>query len=232
LYVGVAGAAGVIALILVLASVLSSGDSGTTRASGSPPIGAAETKALLAGIPQHGLTLGKQGAPVTLAEWGDLQCPNCAEFNGRVHSDLIRDYVRPGKIQVRFNAMAFLGSDSDKAARFALAAAQQNRLWQVVDLLYANQGAENSGWVTDDLLRSIGDAIPGFDTQKALDAMDSQAISDQLTAASKSFEANGFQGTPSFAAGRTGGELKPFEISGFDIGALRPTLDGLIQQQQ
>ena len=232
LYVGVAGAAGLIALILVLASVLSSSDSGTTRAAGSPPIGAAEVNALIGGIPQKGLTLGKPSARVTMDEWGDLQCPNCAQVSGAVFPDLVREYVRTGKVQLRFNVMAFLGSDSDKAARFALAAAQQNRFWQVVDLFYANQGAENSGWVTDDLLRSIGGAIPGFDTQKALDAMDSQQVSDQLAAAAQSFEAHGFQGTPSFTAGPTGGEQQPFNPSGYDISAFRPSLDKLIQQQQ
>ena len=232
LYAGVAGAAGLIALILVLASVLSSSDSGTTRATGSPPIGAAEVRARFAGIPQNGTVLGKPGAKVTLDEWGDLQCPNCGQVSGAVFPDLVREYIRPGKLQLRFNAMAFLGPDSDKAARFALAAGQQNRLWQVVDLLYSNQGAENSGWVTDDLLHSIGGAIPGFDTQKALDAMDSQQVSDQLAAHSQSFDAHGFQGTPAFTAGPTGGEQKPFDVSAYDISAFRPTLDNLIQQQQ
>jgi protein-disulfide isomerase len=232
LYAGVVGAAGLIALILVLASVLSSGDSGTNRSAGSPPIGASEVNARLAGIPQNGLVLGKPGAKVTLNEWGDLQCPNCAQVNGAVFPDLVRQYVRPGKVLMRFNAMAFLGPDSEKAARFTLAAAQQNKLWQVADLLYINQGQENSGWVTDDLLRSIGAAIPGFDTQQALDAMDSQQVSDELAAHAQSFDAHGFQGTPSFTAGPTGGEQTPFDVSGYDIGAFRPTLDRLLQQQQ
>ena len=40
--------------------------------------------------------------------------------------------------------MAFLGPESETGLR-GLAAGQQDKLWHVVDLLYRNQGHENSG---------------------------------------------------------------------------------------
>jgi hypothetical protein len=40
-----------------------------------------------------------------------------------------------------------------KAGRVAAAASQRNRLWNFVDLVYLNQGTENTGYVTPAYLR-------------------------------------------------------------------------------
>ena len=74
---------------------------------------------------------------------------------GRIAGGL-DEYVASGKVRVVFRGLAFLGPDSDKAFRAALAAAEQDGLWNVVHGLFTSQGAENSGWVTDGLLRSLG----------------------------------------------------------------------------
>ena len=42
----------------------------------------------------------------------------------------------------------------------------QNKLWEVVGLFYENQGAENSGWVTDALIDQILADVPGLDAAK------------------------------------------------------------------
>jgi protein-disulfide isomerase len=57
---------------------------------------------------------------------------------------LIHDYVREGKLRIVFRGLTFIGPDSEKALRAALAAGEQNRLWHVVDLFYRHQGPENS----------------------------------------------------------------------------------------
>ena len=72
--------------------------------------------------------------------------------------------------------MHFIGPDSDKALRAVYAAGLQGHLWEALDLLYKSQGAENSGWVTDDLLRSVGASIPGFDTEKMFADMSSPEV--------------------------------------------------------
>ena len=64
--------------------------------------------------------------------------------------------------------MHFIGPDSEKALRAVYAAGLQGKLWDTLDLLYRSQGAENSGWVTDELLRSVGASIPGLNTDKML----------------------------------------------------------------
>ena len=79
--------------------------------------------------------------------------------------------------------MHFLGPDSDKALRAVYAAGLQDHLWQCLDLLYKSQGGENTGWVTDDLLRSVGASIPGFDTEKMLADMSSPEVDAAIAAA-------------------------------------------------
>ncbi len=48
------------------------------------------------------------------------------------------------------------------AAKAALAAGEQNRYWNFVELFYRNQGVENSGYVTDDFLENVakGAGVP------------------------------------------------------------------------
>ncbi len=110
---------------------------------------------LLDGIPQSGTALGSPKAPVTLVEYADLQCPYCAEWTHRAFPTLVDRYVRQGEVRIVFRGLAFLGPDSDRALRTAVAAGRENRLWHVVEGLYHRQGHENSGWVTEPLLDEI-----------------------------------------------------------------------------
>ena len=157
--------AAVVAGAMIATSVLGSGgDTPTTPET----VSGADTVALLAGIPQQGPALGRKDAPVTLAEFADLHCPFCGEWSRSAFPEIVRDYVRPGKVRMDFRGLKFIGPDSEEALRFAYAAGLQGKLWHTVDLLYANQGEENSGWVTDEFLASVAAAIPGFDLEQAL----------------------------------------------------------------
>ena len=103
-----------------------------------------------------------------------------------------------------FRGLAFLGPDSDKALRAALAAAEQDGLWNVVHGLFTSQGAENSGWVTDGLLRSLGREA-GIDADRMLAQTHSPAVERELAAAQAAAKRAGVPGTPFFQAGPTGG---------------------------
>ena len=97
-------------------------------------------------------------------------------------------------------------------------------------LLYANQGAENSGWVTDELLRGIGAAIPGFRTEDALDAASSPRTEKEMADAEALARRLGVQGTPAFAAGRTGEDLSLLPVRSLDAEGLTPFLDELLAE--
>lgn len=229
LYAGVVGAAGLIALILVLASVLSS--SSSNKASSGSLSSVAATNKLLAGIPQNGGTLGNPKAPVTMYEFADLQCPGCDQYMKDAFPDIVRKYVRTGKVKVVWNGISFIGPDSEKALRYVNAAGQQNKLWNVAELLYRNQGAENSGWVTNALLRSVGTAVPGLDAKTVDGAINSSAVNRQMAEAANQYTNYGFQATPGFAVGPTGGTIQVFNPSAYNVGAFAPTFDQIIKQR-
>ena len=199
---------------------------GAPPARAAAPRGAAQVAALLHGIPQHGVALGRASAPVTLVEFADLQCPFCARWARGTMPEIVRKYVRPGRVRIVFVGMTILGPDSVKAFRAALAAGQQNHFWDVEELLYLNQGTEGSGWVKDGFLRSIGSSVKGLSVARMLAAMSSVGVEKQLAGASRL--AAGIQQTPSFAVGRTDRSLKLVAISSLTPGGIEPALDALL----
>jgi protein-disulfide isomerase len=161
----------------------------------------------LGGIPQDGITLGRPDAPITIVEYGDLQCPVCAAFSRSVLPGVIHDYVRTGKARLQFRNLTFLGPDSERMARFAAAAGDQNRLWNVVELIYANQGEENTGYADDDFLRTIGSGVHGLEVDTAMDGRDADAVGAALAEADRMAQTAGVTGTPTIQIGRSGGGL-------------------------
>jgi protein-disulfide isomerase len=215
----VLAAAAVAVAVLVAISGSGSG-SGSSAAKTAPPAassgsvaGAHASTALLAGIPQRGLTLGKANAPVRVVEFADLQCPFCRDYALNTMPRLVRDYVRPGTVRMEFRSLAFIGPDSVRAARVAQAAAEQNKLWSFVDLAYANQGKENSGWATDAFLRRLASAVPGLDVNRAFAARGSAAVTGRLKAANTLATSAGVNSTPTFLVGR-GSALKAVDAAG------------------
>src|SRR5262249_48898922 len=153
-----------LAAVLIGVNVVDSGGSGTPTA----VAGAGATAVMLDGIPQQANVLGRANAPVELIEYADLQCPYCGEFARSTLPTLVGRYVREGKLKIEFRGLAFVGSDSEKALRAVVAAGAQNRLWNMVDLLYRNQGTENTGWVTNGLIASAAAEVPGLDVPRML----------------------------------------------------------------
>lgn len=221
--------AAVVAAALIAASLL-----GGRAAQGEPagaqkrPAAPVERDALFRGIPQDGITLGSPQAPVTLVEYADLQCPYCAQWARDAFPTIVEQYVRAGRVRVVFRGLAFIGPQSDTALRAALAAGEQDRLWDVVHGLFEQQGAENSGWVSDALLRSFGGT--GLDAQRMLDGAQSPWVERQLAAAGRAAERAGIPGTPFFQAGRTGGALTPLRVSALDADTFRRELDRLLAE--
>jgi protein-disulfide isomerase len=210
------GAAAVIVVVLI--AISSSGGSGakssTTAASG-PVAGASQASSLLAGIPQKGITLGNAKAPVRVVEFADLQCPFCRDFAVNGLPSVVRQYVRPGEVKMEFRSLAFIGPDSERAARVAEAAGQQNKLWNFVDVTYHNQAKENSGWATDATLKRIAGSVPGLDTARAFRDRDGSAVTAQLKAAQSLATSSGVDSTPTFLVGR-GNKLTAVDSTGLN----------------
>jgi protein-disulfide isomerase len=215
------------AVTAVLIAVLTSGST-SQLAPGKPVPGAARTLALFAGIPQHGDALGDPHAPVTLVEFGDLQCPDCALFAQNVLPSIVARYVRPGRVLLVFRALHFLGHDSLRAARMANALGKQNHLWQFIDLMYRNQGLENSSYVTDTYLRALAGAIPSVDVARALAARGSPGVQAQIDEAQTLAQRLHLPGTPAFLLSRTGAPAQRFSPASLNPESFTGPLDKLL----
>jgi protein-disulfide isomerase len=221
--------AGVIAVML--AAVV--GGCGTVgpreRALPRPVSDSTAVEARFAGIPQGGMALGAPSAPVTLVEFGDLQCPFCQRYALRVLPALLDRYVRPGRVRLEFRAVALLGPDSARAARAAMGAAEQDRLWQFIDLFYVNQGRENTGYVTDRFLRSIARGVRGLDPVRALRSSGGPSVTTQLAENLALARRWAIPGTPTFLVGPTGGRMSRLVLPTHDPRPFAQVLERLLR---
>jgi protein-disulfide isomerase len=194
-------------VVVIVAVVVSSGGGKKQGTSGGALQGVAETRSLLGGIPQKGITLGDPKAPVTIAEFADPQCPFCKDYTVDEMPELVTKYVRTGQAKMELRYLTFIGPDSLTAARVLEAAGLQGKLWNASDLLYRNQGAENSGYITEDFLTRVLEAA-GADPAKAFAQAGSSVVSAELGAAKTLASRYGVDSTPTILVGPTGGTLK------------------------
>jgi protein-disulfide isomerase len=217
----------VLAVTAVVVAVMSSGST-SELAPGKPVPGAVRTLALFKDIPQQGIVLGRPDAPVTLVEFGDLKCPSCAIFAEEVLPTIVSHYVRTGKVRLVFRNLDLIGHGSVRAARMAGALGEQNHLWEFIDLMYRNQGAEDSPYVTDIYLRALAGAIPGVNVRRALAQRYSVTVSAQIAQAQAQFQATRFKGTPSFLLSLTGHTGRRFSPSGLESSSFSGPIDKLL----
>jgi protein-disulfide isomerase len=214
---GVVVAVVVVAIVIVL--IASGGGSHAKPKPGSPAAvkAASEVSGLVSGIPQSGNVLGSPSAPGTLQYFGDLQCPVCKDFTLQVLPTLIEKWVRPGKMKIEYRSLETATHEQEvfKTQQIAaLAAGKQNKMWDYIELFYHDQGEENSGYVSERFLQELAQVVPGLSlSQWSTDRNDSSLASQVATDAQAANNA-GFNGTPSFLIGKTGGALsKLSEVS-------------------
>lgn len=193
----------VVALIVVNNSSDSGGDAENIE-------GAAEVSQSLKGIPQKGMVLGDPGAPVELAEFGDLQCPFCAAYAKEILPTIIENQVKNGEAKIDFRNFTIIGPQSLPAGAAALAAGEQGRGWNYVELFYKNQGAENSGYADDAFLEAVAKAAGVKDMAKW--NQDRAKLTSKVEETTEEAQQLGFGGTPSFAIKGPGAkELEPID---------------------
>jgi protein-disulfide isomerase len=204
------------AIIVVIVIATSGGDDRPQLRQGESIAGAADAAELFRGIPQRGITLGNPDAPLTLVEFADLQCPFCRDYTAQALPTIVETYVRDGRLKLEFRNLDFIGTDSTRGAQMAEAVGLQNRLWEFIDIFYANQGGENEGFVTDDFLRDVAGGIRGVDVERAMDDRGLPEVERQLRAAEELAAANAISSTPSFLIGTSPDDLRPLEVQSFD----------------
>ena len=220
IWVAAAVVAAIVAAI-VAGIVTTRGGDADVATTGATLADAADVTAVFDGVPQQGVALGEATAPVTLVEFVDMQCPFCREFEVEVMPTLIEKHVRPGKVRIEMRGLGFIGPDSERGMRAVLAAGEQNQLFGMKALQFANQGAENAGWLSQDFVETAARSLPGLDVARLVQDMNSSTVSEQFADHAAEAKRRGVNSTPTILVGKTGEDPKLVQLeSPSDLAAI------------
>jgi protein-disulfide isomerase len=147
------------------------------------------------GVPQDGHTFGSPDAPATIDEYLDFQCPFCRRAAMDVLPTIEAQYIASGKAKLVIHPIAILGSESIQAAAAAECANDQGQFWRYHDMLYANQGAENSGAFSAKRLKAFA-SDAGLDTNAFNGCLDAGTYTNLVEQNTASARASGITSTP------------------------------------
>ena len=146
-------------------------------------------------------TLGAEDAPVTVVEFADYQCPFCLRFTKTTFPLLKQKYIDTGKVRwVALNLPLPFHKDARKAAQAAHCAGEQDRFWEMRDVLFRNPQRLNA------------ENLPAHAAALSLDmdAFNACLQSDRHLAEidqdAKDANAVRLTGTPSFIIGKSTGD--------------------------
>lgn len=139
---------------------------------------------------------GQGTAGVTLLEYGDYQCPYCAQYYPTIEQVLAK---YGDKIKFQFRNFPLVGTHQNAfaAARAAEAAGLQDKYWGMYGLLYQNQDlwkdSKNPLVMYTQYAKQLGMNVDKFKTDYA-----SSQVNDLINADKAEGDKLGVQGTPTF----------------------------------
>ena len=212
--VGVAVIAIAIVLLVALPSIIDM----------TKPVGEIKEHPLV-NRPQVNLNgMGDPNAPVKIIEYSDFQCPYCERFTLETEQQLIDAYIVTGKVYFEYHSFGdFIGPESGRAAEAAYCAGDQNKFWEMHDIIFANQTGENAGDFADKRLTAFANKL-GLDMGKFNDCFTNGKYADQVKQDGVAGQQAGVKATPSFTINGTLLEgAQPFS-------AFQTAIDGLLKK--
>ncbi len=182
-----------IAIVAVFALILFNQDD----SSGLPAVAAAPEPIT---APANGLSLGNPDAPLKIVEYGDYQCPYCADFQENGFPPLLEEFINTGDVFFTYVPMSFLGDESVTAAEAALCANDQGQFWAMHESIYNNHFGENQGAYSRDRLDAMAEKI-GLDMEAFKSCMDNGDQRDAVADYAAAADLNGIKSTPRLVVG-------------------------------
>ena len=141
---------------------------------------------------------GQENAEVVVTEYGDFQCPACAQF-----FPIVKEVKEKYKDQIRFEFKHFplvqLHPNAIAAHRAAQAAALQGKFWEMHDLLYQNQNSWESLNISqaNDMFQQYAENL-GLDIDRYNEDRKSSDVIGTINADKGLGDQAGVTGTPGF----------------------------------
>jgi protein-disulfide isomerase len=192
-----AGAVFVAIVAVVVLIVVNGGSDSGGDAQNLKEVSAVDS--LVSGAPQNRLILGEPEAKVELIEFGDLQCPVCKGYSEEILPQVIENKVDTGEAKISFKNFTIIGEQSTPAGAAAIAAGEQGRGWNYLELFYRNQGEENSGYADDAFLTAVAKSSGVKDIARWNQERTSKKLVGEVEGTTEQAQTYGFSGTPSFA---------------------------------
>lgn len=186
-----------VAAVLIILSLTGDDDSrGSNTAINAP------TTTLDPSIPRDGRSIGDPNAPVTVIEYGDYQCPFCANFGTTGFPQLVETYIATGQVRFEFRDRIVIdrndSGESHRAAEAAMCAQDQGLFWEYHKVLYTNLTGENVGSFTPERLKELASLVPGLDRDAFNSCVDDRRHQDAVRAMDNESLAAGINSTPTF----------------------------------
>ena len=169
--------------------------------------------------------LGNTSSPITIIEFGDFQCHFCGRFAKDTEPQINQTYIQTGKINLVFKHFVTHGPDSMSAAMASQCANEQGKFWKFYELLYGNQGEENSGWANVGNLKKFVSQIPGMDMNKFNSCLDNHKYKSKIDNDTAFAYKSGFQGTPTLIVEKRDGSNPQVLLGAYPFPVLQAILD-------
>ena len=145
-----------------------------------------------------GHSRGPEGAPVTLVEYGDYECPPCFAREYHVIIDrLLEKYPQTVRYEFRHFPIETTHPNALPAAMAAEAAGAQGKFWEMHRLLLSS----HQRWYKNPQAREIFQELAGklgLDMKKFISDLDSKPIEQRIRQEQAAGRDDGVQGTPTF----------------------------------
>lgn len=153
--------------------------------------------------PAQGYVMGSDSAPVEIVEFGDFECPTCAQFYALTEPDIRTRLVETGLARFRFMDFPLAMHPNSLTAHNAAACAnEQGRFWEYHDKLFTEQprwwsaATSNPGRMMKGYARDLGLDGGQFDQ-----CLETRRHEPQIRANYEEGVRRGVTGTPNFFVG-------------------------------
>jgi len=142
--------------------------------------------------------MGAEDAPVTVVEFADYQCPFCLRFTKTTFPLLKKKYIDTGKVRwVALNLPLPFHKDARGAAQAAHCAGEQDKFWEMRELLFMNPQKLNV-----ENLPAHAETL-SMDMTAFNECLQSDRYLAEIDKDAKDARAVSLTGTPSFIIGKT-----------------------------
>jgi len=155
--------------------------------------------------------MGFAHAKASATLYGNWKCPYTRDFVNSNLRDVVKKYVEPGHLRLRFRSLAyvnghpFLGPDAPRAARAGLAVWNENptSFWRYFATIFASQPNEEYQWATTDQLLRFAKAANVGHRDRIRTAITSGKYQKPVRETVTDAQKNGIHSVPRLVVGGT-----------------------------